>query len=145
MGALILAVAGALAVIGLAVAALAYALRPRRKTYATPANLRCPNCQSDGPFAAVSTLWEACVELDALVRREAGYRLACQRCPQTFTVSVNGVFVQHPEALPWTPQIGKAKRAPAHDGAVAEAAEEPENSPFPAPQPRLTPKPKPRV
>lgn len=71
------------------------------------ANVRCPECGSFGPHAALLVLYAYEIRrlLDGrsmLVESVQGKRLGCQRCPCVFSQDMDGTFRHHRESLPLT-------------------------------------------
>jgi hypothetical protein len=62
----------------------------------------CLRCQSEGPFAEIILLRSPVLRRDHLVMVVTGARVACQRCSHVFSVSIQGSFEHHMDALPLT-------------------------------------------
>lgn len=93
----------------------------------TDQRIVCRECRSDQPMASVVLLRSFALRDGRLISEVTGERVACQACGATFSIGPHGVFLQHAQALPFSPQ------GPARGPSMALPDEQGEEEPMRAP------------
>jgi len=83
----------------------------------TDQRIICNRCDTDQPMGSIVLLRDYALRTlsdgkRVVVSEVTGERVSCQVCGHSFTISPRGKFVQHPDALPFSPQPARRQEQP---------------------------------